>query len=47
MRGRYLEDFTVGETITAEPVLLESEEIISFGRRYDPQYIHDGNLGAP
>ncbi len=40
MRGRYLEDFTVGETITAEPVVLDSEEIISFGRRYDPQYFH-------
>ena len=40
MDGRYLEDFTVGETIAAEPVTLDAEEILSFGRRYDPQYIH-------
>lgn len=46
MRGRYLEDFTVGEIITAEPVVLESEEIISFGRRYDPQFFHTDREAA-
>ncbi len=40
MRVRYLEDFTVGETITAEPVRLDAEEILSFARRYDPQPFH-------
>ncbi len=40
MRGRYLDDFTVGEILTTEPVRLDAEEIMAFGRRWDPQPLH-------
>ena len=36
----YLEDLTVGETWTSEPVVLSEADIIEFGRRYDPQPFH-------
>ncbi len=40
MANRYLEDFTLGEVIEAAPVTLSPEDIMDFGRRYDPQPMH-------
>ncbi|MGC5615637.1 MaoC family dehydratase [Georgenia sp. Z1491] len=38
--GLYLEDLTVGDEITSATYRLEAEEIVEFGRRYDPQPFH-------
>jgi acyl dehydratase len=37
---RYFEDFQVGETWRSAPVTLSAEEIMAFGRDYDPQPMH-------
>lgn len=37
---RYLEDFTVGETFAGAPGKLDTEAIIRFAERYDPQVFH-------
>lgn len=40
MRGRYIEDYTVGEVIVAPPVAFSEDYIIGFAAEYDPQAIH-------
>jgi acyl dehydratase len=40
MAWRYLEDLTVGETWTSEPVTIEAADVIGFGREFDPQPFH-------
>jgi acyl dehydratase len=37
---RYLEDFHVGEVIDLGSVALTEEEMLEFGRRFDPQPFH-------
>lgn len=37
---RYLEDFTMGETWTSNPLEVTEDEILAFGRLYDPQPMH-------
>ena len=37
---RYFEDFKVGETWRSAPLILTAEEIMAFGRAYDPQPMH-------
>jgi acyl dehydratase len=37
---RYLEDFAVGQVYDLGRVTVTAEEIIEFGRRYDPQPFH-------
>lgn len=37
---RYLEDFTVGETIDLGHHLFTAEEIVAFAREFDPQPFH-------
>jgi acyl dehydratase len=37
---KYLEDFQVGEVINLGTVTLTEEEMVEFGRRYDPQPFH-------
>jgi acyl dehydratase len=37
---RYLEDFTPGEVIELGSVSLSEDEILDFGRRFDPQPFH-------
>jgi acyl dehydratase len=37
---RYFEDFKVGETWESPPVTVTAEEIMAFGRDYDPQPMH-------
>lgn len=37
---RYLDEFQVGEIHRSEPYLLDEEEILAFGRQYDPQPFH-------
>jgi acyl dehydratase len=37
---RYFEDLTVGETFTSGTYEVTADEIIAFGRRYDPQAFH-------
>jgi acyl dehydratase len=38
--NRYIEDLCVGEAWTSGPVHIRAEDIIEFGRRYDPQPMH-------
>jgi acyl dehydratase len=40
MTRRYLEDLQVGETWTSEAVTIEADEVIEFGRKFDPQPFH-------
>jgi acyl dehydratase len=37
---RYFEDFRVGETWQSAPILVTEEEMVAFGRNYDPQPMH-------
>lgn len=37
---RYFEDIEVGERIELPPVTVTAEEIVAFGRKYDPQTFH-------
>ena len=37
---RYFEDFHEGDVIALGQYAVDQEEIISFGRQYDPQYFH-------
>lgn len=36
----YFEDFFVGQKFTLSPVTFSREEILSFGKSYDPQLLH-------
>src|SRR3954469_1326634 len=36
----YLEDLTLGQKFKAGPVRITQEEIIAFGKQYDPQDFH-------
>ncbi|MES2184886.1 MAG: MaoC family dehydratase [Pseudomonadota bacterium] len=38
--ARYFEDFQVGETWQSAPTPVPAEEIVAFGRHYDPQPMH-------
>lgn len=38
--ARYFEDFELGEAWESEPKLLGADEIMAFGRDYDPQPMH-------
>jgi acyl dehydratase len=38
--NRYIEDLEVGEIWVSEPVTLSADEIVQFGRLYDPQPMH-------
>ncbi|MBX3620403.1 MAG: MaoC family dehydratase [Rhizobacter sp.] len=40
MSTRFLEDFVIGETWESAPTPLTADEIVDFGRRYDPQPMH-------
>jgi acyl dehydratase len=42
----YLEDIELGQTIILEPYIFTEEEIIDFGRKYDPQYFHVDPIAA-
>jgi acyl dehydratase len=37
---RYFEDFQVGETWRSPPTPISAEDIMDFGRKYDPQPMH-------
>jgi acyl dehydratase len=40
MTRRYFEDFTLNETWESAPSLVSAEEIMTFGREFDPQAMH-------
>ncbi|MBP0592276.1 MaoC family dehydratase [Paraburkholderia sp. LEh10] len=40
MTRRYLEDLRVGETWTSDAVTIEADDVIDFGRKFDPQPFH-------
>jgi acyl dehydratase len=40
LRGRSFDDFTVGETFEFGDRLVTEEEIVAFGRQFDPQPFH-------
>lgn len=40
MTTRFLEDFEIGESWESAPTTLTADEIIAFGRNYDPQAMH-------
>lgn len=42
----YLEDFTPGMVITAGPITVTAEDIITFARQFDPQPFHTDPAGA-
>ena len=45
-RDRFLDDFTVGEVFEYGTVSVSEQEIIEFGRRFDPQTFHVDPAGA-
>ena len=40
MTGRFMEDYSDGETIISAPFTLTRESLIEFAREYDPQPMH-------
>jgi acyl dehydratase len=40
VEDRYFEDYVAGSTHEFGPIAVEEEEIIAFGKRYDPQIFH-------
>lgn len=40
LKNLYFDDFSVGDTFTAQEVLITEADILSFARRYDPQPFH-------
>lgn len=40
MTGRYIEDYSVGEVIVADPVHFDEDMVVDFAKTYDPQAIH-------
>lgn len=38
--ARYFEDFRLGDAWESEPVTVSAEEIVAFGRGFDPQPMH-------
>ena len=40
MEPLYLEDLTPGRTLTGGPVTVTQDEVIAFGRQFDPQPFH-------
>lgn len=40
MRSRYLEDYVTGSVAEHGPVTVEADEVVDFGRRFDPQPFH-------
>ncbi|MFM0092032.1 MaoC family dehydratase [Paraburkholderia sediminicola] len=40
MTRRYLEDLQLGETWTTESLTIEADDVIDFGRKFDPQPFH-------
>ena len=44
---RYFEDFQLGDTWSSQPTPITADEIMAFGRNYDPQPMHtDAELAA-
>jgi len=44
---RYFEDFQLGDTWSSQPTPISADEIMAFGRNYDPQPMHtDAELAA-
>jgi acyl dehydratase len=43
---RYLEDYVVGAVHEFGPVIVSEDEIVRFGRRFDPQVFHTDPEGA-
>ncbi|MGA8576167.1 MAG: MaoC family dehydratase [Candidatus Cybelea sp.] len=39
-RERFFEDYSAGDSYVFGPISLSAAEIVEFGRRYDPQYLH-------
>jgi acyl dehydratase len=40
MANRYLEDLEIGEKWTSAPITITQQDIIDFGKRFDPQPFH-------
>lgn len=43
----YFDDFTIGQTFTSPEYAVTADEIIAFGRQYDPQPFHIDPDAAP
>lgn len=43
---RFLEDFTVGTTLALGSTIVDRDEVIAFGRRFDPHPFHVGEEEA-
>jgi len=44
---RYFEDYVVGDTVSCRPVVVDTQEMIEFATKFDPQPFHvDAELAA-
>lgn len=39
-KDRHFEDYAAGDSYDVGPITIGEEEIVEFGKRYDPQYLH-------
>jgi acyl dehydratase len=46
MKEQYLEDFFVGQVFNSSRIKVEKDEIIEFGKRFDPQPYHVDEVAA-
>lgn len=46
MSGRFFEDFRVGEAWESQPTTVGADEIVAFGRGFDPQPMHTDAASA-
>jgi len=46
MSARYFEDFKLGDAWESPPTLVTAEEIVAFGRSFDPQPMHTDAASA-
>ena len=46
MKEQYLEDFFVGQVFNSSRIKVEKDEIIEFGKRFDPQPYHIDEVAA-
>ena len=46
IQQHYLDDFQPGQSFSAGPALMTEEEIISYGKKFDPQVLHTDPEGA-
>ncbi len=46
LKDRWFEDYQIGTTHECGPVTVEENEVIEFGKRFDPQFFHTDPVAA-